>query len=94
MRKQKNTKKPGAEDICTKMMAKIDALQGSPRSSGPAAARPAGRSTGFCKQLGMLLAREWRGTLLVLFSFGIFWCFVFGVVVLKEDLGNIRKKLR
>ncbi|CAK9027630.1 unnamed protein product [Durusdinium trenchii] len=53
-------------EISVKMQAKIDALQGRNQSTGERAAGPrqgsAGRNTGFCKQLGMLLAREVRGT--------------------------------
>ena len=54
-----------SQEISVKMQAKIDALQGRNQSTGERAAGPrqgsAGRNTGFCKQLGMLLAREVRG---------------------------------
>ena len=53
-------------DTFLKMQGKIQALQSRQTGTAEHIARgslPSGRSTGFCKQLGMLLAREVRGTL-------------------------------
>jgi len=51
-------------DISLKMQAKIEALQRRGASAEQTAASGrSGRSTGFCKQVCMLLARELRGTI-------------------------------